>query len=72
MLIYLSPGYYKPSDKAEYTEDSEGGDFDFLSKLAKQWEAASELSPECSQVRRVVVRSGKTVFQDEWTKSILK
>jgi len=51
-------GYYKPSATEEYTEDSPGGDFDFLSKLAKDWEEASILPSSCSSVRRVVIRSG--------------
>ncbi|ODN02382.1 Epimerase family protein SDR39U1 [Orchesella cincta] len=52
-------GYYKPSDTEEYTEDSPGGDFDFLSRLAKDWEDASKLPSSCSSsVRRVIIRSG--------------
>jgi len=52
-------GYYKPSQTAEYDEYSKGGDFDFLSKLASEWESSAELSPESSKVcRSVIVRSG--------------
>jgi len=57
-LKYVT-GYYKPSETSEYSEDSPGGDFDFLSELAAAWERASELSkPECQSVRRSVIRSG--------------
>ncbi|CAG7725640.1 unnamed protein product [Allacma fusca] len=51
-------GYYKPSQTAEYTEESPGGDFDFLSELSTNWEKCSELKPEAKEVRRVIIRSG--------------
>ncbi|KAG8227145.1 hypothetical protein J437_LFUL001689 [Ladona fulva] len=52
-------GYYKPSLTEEYTEDSPGGNFDFLSNLCTEWEAAAKLPAEIeSSVRRVVIRSG--------------
>lgn len=54
-------GYYKPCSQTEYTEDSPGGDFDFLSKLAKDWEEATQLPSHCSDVRKVIIRSGKLV-----------
>ncbi|XP_064467188.1 epimerase family protein SDR39U1-like [Ornithodoros turicata] len=50
-------GYYKPDAVTEYTEDSPGGDHDFLADLCVKWENASVLPPE-HNVRRVVVRSG--------------
>lgn len=49
-------GYYKPSETEEYTEDSAGGDFDFLSNLCTDWEAAGKL--ENSKTRHVIIRSG--------------
>lgn len=50
-------GYYKPDPAAEYTEDSPGGDHDFLAELCTKWENAGNFPPELN-VRRVVVRSG--------------
>ncbi|XP_055952774.1 epimerase family protein SDR39U1-like [Argiope bruennichi] len=50
-------GYYKASETATYTEDSAGGNHDYFSRLAADWEAASTLSPDCN-VRRFIVRSG--------------
>lgn len=56
-------GYYKPCDKTEYSEDSPGGNFDFLSELAANWENASKLdTPDCQNVRRVVIRSGMNTY----------
>ncbi|XP_071451162.1 epimerase family protein SDR39U1 [Hetaerina americana] len=49
-------GYYKPSLNEEYTEDSSGGNFDFLSKLCTEWENAAKLP--CDNVRQVIIRSG--------------
>jgi NAD dependent epimerase/dehydratase family enzyme len=42
----------------EYTETSEGGDYDFLSRLARDWEQASEPIEKKFNVRRVILRSG--------------
>ncbi|XP_022207961.2 epimerase family protein SDR39U1 [Nilaparvata lugens] len=51
-------GIYKPSSTAEYDENSDlGKPFDFLSKLAHDWESASTL-PSGNDVRNVVIRSG--------------
>ncbi|CAL1299936.1 unnamed protein product [Larinioides sclopetarius] len=50
-------GYYRTSQTETYTEDSPGGNHDYFSKLAADWEAASTLSPDC-KVRRFIVRSG--------------
>ncbi|KAL1439734.1 hypothetical protein MTO96_009597 [Rhipicephalus appendiculatus] len=50
-------GYYKPDPVKEYTEDSPGGDHDFLAKLCTKWEAAAKLPPEV-KCRTVTVRSG--------------
>lgn len=50
-------GYYPSGDDTEYTEESSGGDFDFLSRLCTEWEAAAQL-PDAPSVRTVTVRSG--------------
>ncbi|XP_013785676.1 epimerase family protein SDR39U1-like [Limulus polyphemus] len=50
-------GYYKPCQETEYTENSSGGDHDFLAELCRKWESAGNLPPELP-VRRVIVRSG--------------
>jgi NAD dependent epimerase/dehydratase family enzyme len=51
-------GYYRPDPVKEYTETSEGGDYDFLSRLSRDWEQASEPIETKSNVRRVILRSG--------------
>ncbi|MCL4127045.1 UNVERIFIED_CONTAM: hypothetical protein GTU68_054270, partial [Idotea baltica] len=51
-------GFYPPSDRAEYDEDSHGGDFDFLSRLCTDWEKAAEVPPEMN-VRVVTIRCGE-------------
>lgn len=51
-------GYYRPDPVKEYTETSEGGDHDFLSRLARDWEQASEPIQTKFNVRRVILRSG--------------
>ncbi|XP_046328187.2 epimerase family protein SDR39U1-like [Haliotis rufescens] len=55
--------YYPPSVTAEYTEDSPGGDYDFLSRLTTDWEAAARL-PNSINVRQVTVRSGVVLGRD--------
>lgn len=50
-------GYYRPSATAEYTEDSPGGDFDYLSRLCKDWEDAAKL-PADINVRQAIIRIG--------------
>ncbi|XP_059490744.1 epimerase family protein SDR39U1 [Neocloeon triangulifer] len=50
-------GYYKPSETEVYDESSKGGDFDYLSKLCTDWEAAAKLSSSPG-VRQVTIRSG--------------
>ncbi len=52
-------GYYQPDPVKEYTEASEGGDYDFLSRLARDWEQASEPIETKFNVRRVVLRAGR-------------
>lgn len=52
-------GFYPPSETAEYTEDSPGGDdTDVFTNLCHSWEAAGEL-PDSVAVRRVVLRLGE-------------
>ena len=51
-------GYYRPDPVVEYDEDSPGGDFDFLSQLCTDWEAAAKLPNEIN-VRQVIIRSGQ-------------
>ena len=66
MIEYTFQGYYRPDSVKEYTEASEGGDFDFLSRLARDWEQASEPIEKEFHVRRVVLRSGMRIsFIDE-------
>ncbi|KAK3579008.1 hypothetical protein CHS0354_034805 [Potamilus streckersoni] len=55
--------YYKPSETEEYTEESPGGGYDWLSTLTTEWEAAATL-PDSMNVRRVTVRSGVVLGKD--------
>ncbi|CAF4201744.1 unnamed protein product [Rotaria socialis] len=50
--------YYKPDPVKEYTETSQGGDYDFLSRLARDWEKASEPIETDLNTRRVILRAG--------------
>lgn len=54
----MSKGYYQPDPVKEYTETSSGGNYDFLSRLARDWEQASEPIETNYHVRRVILRSG--------------
>ncbi|OWF34774.1 epimerase family protein SDR39U1-like [Mizuhopecten yessoensis] len=54
---------YKPSPTEVYTEDSPVQDFDFLSKLVIDWEAAAKL-PEDVKTRQFIVRSGVVLAGD--------
>lgn len=56
-------GYYQPHPSREYTEDSPGGNHDYLSRLTTEWEAAGTL-PDSLNVRRVIVRSGVVLGRD--------
>ncbi|CAH1155612.1 unnamed protein product [Phaedon cochleariae] len=52
-------GCYKPDKQKEYTEESVCGEFDFFSKLCKDWEEAAHLSDLSNRYCRVVtIRSG--------------
>lgn len=48
--------YYPPND-IEYTEESKCEQYDFLSKLCHDWEAAAQL-PKDSGIRQTTIRSG--------------
>ena len=50
---------YKPSQTAQYTEDSDWTPFDLLSRLVKEWEAAGRLPEDIAQkTKQVVIRPG--------------
>ncbi|KAL4657227.1 epimerase family protein SDR39U1 [Arapaima gigas] len=50
---------YKPSQTAEYSEDSELTPYDFLSKLVKEWEGTGHLPENVAHnTRQVIIRSG--------------
>ncbi|KAJ8943752.1 hypothetical protein NQ318_011963 [Aromia moschata] len=52
-------GAYKPDKEQSYTEESKCEEFDFFSKLCKNWEKAATLNPESKERCRVVtIRSG--------------
>ncbi|KAM9329588.1 epimerase family protein SDR39U1 [Gastrophryne carolinensis] len=42
-VLVTGVGYYPPSQTEQYTEDSPGGDADFLSRLVRDWEEAAQL-----------------------------
>ncbi|XP_043914791.1 epimerase family protein SDR39U1 [Protopterus annectens] len=64
-ILVTGVGYYRPSLSAEYTEESPGGDFDFLSRLVTDWETAACLPDAAgSQTRQVIVRSGVVLGKD--------
>lgn len=50
-------GYYPPGREEVFKEESPGGDFDFLSRLCTDWEAAATL-PDSTGVRTVRIRTG--------------
>jgi len=57
-LTISGVGIYKPGEETNFDENSEvGTSFDFLSKLAIEWEKAAQLPPTLN-VRNVIVRSG--------------
>jgi len=51
-------GYYPPSPTQTYDEDSLPATTDYWSEFTKEWESSGQLPESCSDVRRVVVRSG--------------
>uniref|UniRef100_A0A8C8RZ34 Short chain dehydrogenase/reductase family 39U member 1 n=1 Tax=Pelusios castaneus TaxID=367368 RepID=A0A8C8RZ34_9SAUR len=61
-VLITGVGYYRPSPTAEYTEESPGGDFDFLSRLVSAWEAVAKIPGDVT--RQVVVRSGVVLGKD--------
>lgn len=50
-------GIYRPCGDKEYTEETRNEEYDFLSKLCHEWEAAAKM-PSDSDVRQVTIRSG--------------
>lgn len=42
-VVVTGVGYYPPSQTQQYSEDSPGGNTDFLSRLVRDWEATAEL-----------------------------
>lgn len=57
-LLWLT-ACYKPSQTAQYTEDSEWTPFDLLSKLVKEWEASALLPDDVAKTtKQVVIRPG--------------
>ncbi|XP_061696001.1 epimerase family protein SDR39U1 isoform X2 [Syngnathoides biaculeatus] len=62
---FVTAACYKPSQTAEYTEDSEWTPFDFLSRLVKEWEAAALLPESVTKTtKQVVVRPGAVLGRD--------
>lgn len=58
-------GYYPPDPVKAYTEESPGGNHDFLSRLTADWEAATQLSPSTApSVRHSIVRVGVVLGRD--------
>ncbi|XP_044144243.1 epimerase family protein SDR39U1 [Bufo gargarizans] len=59
-VVATGVGYYPPSQTQQYTEDSPGGNADFLSRLVRDWESAAELpGTEGNPVTQLVkVRTG--------------
>lgn len=53
---------YQPSEK-KYTENDQGDDYDFMSKLCLVWEEAANI-PEKSGVRQVKVRTGAVIGRE--------
>lgn len=62
VVVFLSLWFaacYKPSQTAQYTEDSEWTPFDLLSKLVKEWEASALLPDHVAQTtKQVIIRPG--------------
>ncbi|XP_077154266.1 epimerase family protein SDR39U1 isoform X2 [Ranitomeya variabilis] len=59
-VVLTGVGYYPPSNTQQYSEDSPGGNADFLSRLVRDWEGAAELcATEDKPVTQLVkVRTG--------------
>ncbi|KAM3940293.1 epimerase family protein SDR39U1 [Leptodactylus fuscus] len=57
-VVVTGVGYYPPSLTHQYTEDSPGGNADFLSCLVKDWEKAAELPGNKTKSQLVKVRPG--------------
>lgn len=59
-MVVTGVGYYPPNQTQQYTENSPGGDADFLSRLVKDWEGVAEppLVDGKSVTQLTKVRSG--------------
>ncbi|GAB1600070.1 epimerase family protein SDR39U1-like [Argonauta hians] len=58
-------GFYAPDHEKCYTEESPGGNHDFLARLCSEWEAASKLKPAVrDSVRHVTIRVGIVLGRD--------
>ncbi|XP_056384277.1 epimerase family protein SDR39U1 [Hyla sarda] len=59
-VVVTGVGYYPPSQTQQYSEDSPGGNADFLSRLVRDWEKAAELSSTKDKplTKLVKVRTG--------------
>ncbi|KAM4810326.1 epimerase family protein SDR39U1 [Rhinophrynus dorsalis] len=59
-ILLTGVGYYPPSETIQYSEDSPGGNADFLSRLVRDWEEAAQLPDKHSAAitQLVRVRSG--------------
>nr|KAG5693087.1 hypothetical protein BaRGS_014037 [Batillaria attramentaria] len=55
--------FYRPDPYVVYDEDSPGGNYDFMSKLCHDWEAAAKL-PDHLDVRQVIIRCGVVLGKD--------
>lgn len=63
VLIQASAvGFYGPREDEEVTEDGSAGN-DFLARVCREWEAASE-SVEAAGLRRAVIRTGVVLSAD--------
>ncbi|XP_073527261.1 epimerase family protein SDR39U1 isoform X1 [Phyllobates terribilis] len=64
-VVVTGVGYYPPSNTQRYSEDSPGGNADFLSRLVRDWEGAAELrATEGKPVTQMVkVRTGVVLGQ---------
>ncbi|MEE6519156.1 hypothetical protein FKM82_030691 [Ascaphus truei] len=66
LVLLTGVGYYPPSRTQQYSEDSPGGDADFLSRLVRDWEAAAQipLADGKPKTQLVKVRSGVVLGRD--------
>ncbi|OCT98069.1 epimerase family protein SDR39U1 isoform X1 [Xenopus laevis] len=65
-ILVTGVGYYPPSQTHQYSEESPGGNADFLSRLVRDWEQVAELPPSINKpsTQLVRVRSGVVLGRD--------